>query len=229
MKKIILGSAVFLFTASSFAKNGCEDLVYGGVFPQTKDKVTILCKNGFAVGYSTEKKTLLWVVERIDPNVSYTINHRPSFHKDEALPNNMQSGNQDFIGTGYDKGHMVPFEDMSYSAESAYDSMAFTNIVPQNYANNRGGWKSLEMYARRVARYGVVYVVSGPIFQGKMDYLNKRVPIPTSLFKVIIDPKTKVVKTWILPNEPVTSYEVDKFKSSPQAVSKLGITITTPK
>jgi endonuclease G len=228
MKKIILGSAVFLFTASSFAKSGCEDFTYNGVFPTTRDKVTILCKNGFAVGYSTEKKTLLWVVERIDPNAKYTIKHRPSFHKDDALPHDVQSSNQDFVGTGYDKGHMVPFEDMSYSRESAYDSMSLTNIVPQNFANNRGGWKSLEMYARKSASYGVVYVVSGPIFEGKMDYLNKRVPIPTSLFKVIINPKTKKTEAWVLPNTPISSYEVDHFKTTPQAIGKLGVQITTP-
>lgn len=222
MKNIILFSAIFLFTASSFAAD-CSDFAYNKVLPTTREKVTVLCKNGFVIGYDANMKTLRWVAERIEPNTPHILKQRPPFHKDTAVSHDQQSSNSDFIGTGYDKGHMVPFEDMSYSAQSAYDSMSLTNIVPQNFANNRGGWKSLEEYARKAAKNGPIYVVSGPIFEGKIDYIGNHIPIPTKLFKVIINPDAKVAKTFILPNIPISSYETKQYEFTRAEVVAGGI------
>lgn len=223
MKKIILASAIFLFTTNSFAAP-CENFVYNNTFPKVSEKETILCKNGFVIGYSTEKKTLLWVAEKIEPSTQYIIKKRDAFHKDSSVPSSSQSSNSDFVGTGYDKGHMVPFEDMTFSKESAYDSMSLTNIVPQNYQNNRGGWKALEMQARKMALKGPIFVVSGPIFEGKTDYLNGNVPIPSKLFKVIIDPSKQESITYILPNTPISAYEVSSYIFTKKDIHAVDVT-----
>ena len=222
MKKFILASVICLFTNLAVASTGCEDLAYNHTFPQTVEPVTVLCKNGFAVGYSEHKKTLLWVVEKLGPDSKFVSKARPPFHKDSSLPANEQSSNSDFVGTTYDKGHMVPFEDMSYSPQSAFDSMSLTNIVPQNFSNNRGGWKSLEMHARKLSRTKVIYIISGPIFDGKTDYLNRSVPIPTRLFKIIIDPEAKTSVTYILRNVPVSAHEAQDMKATRHDVAVTG-------
>lgn len=153
----------------------------------------------------------MWVVQRIDPNTNYVIQKRPSFHKDPSIAAEKQPSNSDYVGTGFDKGHLVAFEDLSFSQDSAYDSMGLTNIVPQNFSNNRGGWKSLEMLARKMGKDKQIYVISGPIFEGKVDYLGRKVPIPTHLFKIIVDPVKMTSRTYILPNTPVAAHEVNEY------------------
>lgn len=222
MKRTALCSAILLFSTLATAKTGCEEYAYEGVFPTTTAKVQVLCKNGFAIGYSPQKKTLLWVVERIDPNTNYQIDKRSSFHKDPAVPSNKQASMQDYAGTGYHKGHMVSFEDMSFHPDAAYDSMSFTNVVPQNPTNNTGAWKSLELTARKSAKLNSIYVVSGVFFEGKIDYIGDGVPIPTKLFKTIIDPKKQTAKTFILPNTPVVSSELRDYMTTVDAVKMLG-------
>eukprot|EP01053_Blabericola_migrator_P009903 Blabericola_migrator_1__9902@NODE_5466_length_760_cov_85_506494_g3529_i0_p1_GENE_NODE_5466_length_760_cov_85_506494_g3529_i0NODE_5466_length_760_cov_85_506494_g3529_i0_p1_ORF_typecomplete_len230_score29_50Endonuclease_NS/PF01223_23/1_2e46Endonuclea_NS_2/PF13930_6/0_00012_NODE_5466_length_760_cov_85_506494_g3529_i059748 len=207
------------------AKSNCRQYVYKGVFPETREAATVLCKTGFAVGYSMTKVTPLWVAQRIDPNTRSRVTERPAFHKDHSVPFNSQSSISDFVGSGFDKGHLAPFEDMSFSIESAKDSMSLTNIVPQDPSHNQGIWKSLEAEVRRSARKETVFVVSGPLFEDETRYLKRRIPIPSSLWKVMISPRNETVATWVISNQPVESRDTRKYKASLAKLKALGIDV----
>lgn len=48
---------------------------------------------------------------------------------------------KDYAKSGYDKGHLAPAADMTYSLASMRNSFLMTNISPQIPGCNRGIWK----------------------------------------------------------------------------------------
>lgn len=65
-----------------------------------------------------------------------------------------------------------------------------TNICPQNHNLNAGDWKELEELCRRWAEQeGTIYIVCGPVFQGKRHKTigrQQRIPVPESFFKAVL-------------------------------------------
>lgn len=211
MKFII---ALFLFTFSLLAQAGdCKDMVFGGKFPTAKEPVVILCHQRYVVGYSVYRKAPLWAAElltsqQIKSNRSFRLN---AFKYNPDLPVNQQPPLSDFVGNDYDRGHMVNFEDLADDARAAAEGFYMTNMVAQNYQNNRGIWKALENRARYLAETrDKVYIVTGAIFEDTRR-LSGGTSIPTKLFKMIIAPTTKESFTVVMPNSPFETAQLTSF------------------
>lgn len=96
---------------------------------------------------------------------------------------------EDYVGSGYDRGHMAPAADMKWSKRAMQQSFYLTNICPQNHSLNSGGWKRLEEKVRLWAdRDSALVVVSGPLIEGKVKRLDSGVAVPTGFFKVLLAP-----------------------------------------
>ena len=179
-------------------------MVYKGVFPTTKEPVTILCKERFVIGYSVKRKNPLWTAEILTfDNLSAARPSRTNpFKIDPTLPSKNQSQLSDFVGNKLDRGHMVPFENVADNPIAVKESFYMTNMVPQYESNNRGIWKSVEIKIRKLPMSkGYVYIVTGPIFDDNPQVLQSGAQIPTKLFKMVISPTTKESFTVIVPNE----------------------------
>ena len=67
----------------------------------------------------------------------------------------------------YDKGHLVPFNILRYSKESANATFYYTNCVPQIAGFNRGQWKKYETKIVQYAQHycapkgGTLYLITG--------------------------------------------------------------------
>lgn len=96
---------------------------------------------------------------------------------------------EDYVGSGYDRGHMAPAADMKWSKRAMQQSFYLTNICPQNHSLNSGGWKRLEEKVRLWAdRDSALVVISGPLIEGKVKRLDSGVAVPTGFFKVLLAP-----------------------------------------
>ena len=202
MKRILLASVLSLFTCFASAAP-CDSMVFNGVFPQTVEKVTIICKKRFVIGYSTNRKAPLWVAEVLsDTNVKGRRTTRANnFRPDPALSPNLQSSLSEFTGSGYDRGHMVPFEDVADDPIAADESFVLTNMVAQAQTNNRGIWRSVEMKTRKIAiEKKKIYVITGPVFSPKPPMLSKGTNVPSHVWKIVISHSTKEVFAVILSN-----------------------------
>lgn len=134
----------------------------------------------------------------------------PAIEKGSATPN-------DYRGSGYDRGHLVPAADMAYDAVAMDESFLMSNISPQARNFNKGIWRELEETTRSWAKkFKRLYVVSGPILtEDPKGYIGENeVAIPTKYFKVLLDldePEQKGIG-FILPNEvsfePLYQYAV---------------------
>lgn len=204
MKTLFTALILFTFISSASAITPCSDMVLNGVFPISKGKVEIICHKRFVIGFSPERKAPLWVAEKLTAESVNAIKfkRRNAFKPDPLIDPSKQSTLEDFIGNEYDKGHMVPNEDVGDDSTASFESFYLTNMVPQIADNNRGIWKAVEMRTRKMAaskKY--VFVITGPIFNDKPAKLKSGVHIPSKLFKVIISPFTHEVLTIIVPNE----------------------------
>ena len=206
----------------------CDTMVFNKVLPTTSEASTILCKSRFVIGYSTDKKSPLWVAEKIT-KIQVTATKVPrvnAFHPDPTLSPKLQSKESAYVGTAYDKGHMVAFEDVSDNQSAAYESFTMTNIVPQNSVHNRGIWRSLEIKVRNLAvTYGEIYVITGPVFKVAFK-LNDGTYIPSHLWKVVYVPSTNSVYTIVIPNTSgLIANDLPKFNSSLAGLKNMNPTV----
>lgn len=83
----------------------------------------------------------------------------------------------------YDRGHLFNFENNAWDLIAIKECFYMTNICPQDPKLNRGVWKSIEEYERKLTlQYDSIYSTTGVIFEGyKCSGLN----IPTYFYKIL--------------------------------------------
>lgn len=162
-----------------------------------------LCFNGFNVMYSGISKTPLWVAESLTPKrLSQKIRREDSFHEEDRIAIQHRATLADYRGSGYDRGHMAPNGDMPNKA-AQFDSFSLANMVPQAPKNNQQVWRELEEATRAlVSKQKLeVYVVTGPVFQGKkLKTIGQGVIVPTAVYKAVYIPKTGAIGVYYAPN-----------------------------
>ena len=111
------------------------------------------------------------------------------FRMDPTLRGVTQAMREDYSGSGWTKGHLMPAADAAYSTTTMGETFYFTNICPQDETLNAGDWAYLEKRVRQWAnRYGHIWVVTGPIV-GENRYGtigDREVVVPDSFFKALL-------------------------------------------
>ncbi|MGJ8668987.1 MAG: DNA/RNA non-specific endonuclease [Oceanococcus sp.] len=142
---------------------------------------------GFVLGYSEWLKNPLWVAYRLDGRVSGKPGARPS-HFSEDAATLMRVNADDYVRSGFDRGHLAPNYAMSrfHGRAAQLASFRMSNIVPQQPALNQKLWQRLEeieadVYAKQ---QGPLWVVTGPIFSAEHGRLKSGVAIPAAFFRI---------------------------------------------
>jgi endonuclease G len=111
----------------------------------------------------------------------------------------------DYKGSGYDRGHLVPAADMSFSEVAMSQTFFMSNMSPQQPSFNRGIWKKLEEQVRTWAVENEhIYVVTGPVLTSSLQKIGPgQVTVPTEFYKVVLDYKAPEIKAiaLLLPNK----------------------------
>lgn len=94
----------------------------------------------------------------------------------------------EYLKTGYDKGHLAPAADFSWDESASDQTFVMTNMAPQLPDLNRKSWKALEERVRRWAcGEGELTVITGILLSPGYASLPSGLPIPQAFFKIIID------------------------------------------
>lgn len=100
----------------------------------------------------------------------------------------------DYRGSGFDRGHMIPAADVKWSADAMQASHYLTNITPQEHSLNSGPWASLEGLCRNWARRdSAIIIICGPVLSDRMPRSigkDNIIPVPERFFKVVLAPYT---------------------------------------
>ncbi|XP_053569762.1 nuclease EXOG, mitochondrial [Bombina bombina] len=175
-----------------------------------------------ALSYDQAKKTPKWVIEHLskDKILGNADRKHCKFKPDPNIPKIFSASNEDYLKSGWSRGHMAPAGDNKFSSEAMAETFYLSNIVPQNYENNAGFWNRFEMYCRDLTnRFDDIWVVSGPLALPMLHTDGKRtvsyqvigkddVAVPSHLFKVVLARKKNSTESlamgaFIVPNNPI--------------------------
>lgn len=193
---------IFLFSSTCFnliaqSSNGFE-------IPISNDPGQLVNHLGYSLWYNEEHEQAAWVAYELTAAETYKNAKRSNkFCPDEAVKTG-SANNTDYLHSGYDRGHLAPAADMSWSIEAMSESFFYSNMSPQVPAFNRGIWKNLEELMREWAvENEAIYIVTGPVLEPHLPTIGPdKVSIPRYYYKVILDyrlPGRKGI-AFLLPN-----------------------------
>ena len=174
MKPHILFISLFLYLINCFGQHRVDTVIYNGVYKsyfcyELKQPLYVtyaLYKGGGNCSRSSYRFT--------DCNSSHTA-------KDE-----------DYAGSGYDKGHLANAEDFAYNCEKDKKTFCYYNCLPQTVKLNRGIWKVWEGTIRDLSHTKRIFIVTGGIYKSKTIGPGK-IGVPTYCYKIVINSRTKEI------------------------------------
>lgn len=165
----------------------------------------IIQHKGFTLSYNEKYEQASWVAYELTADeLIKRVKRSDNFKKDSkvstgsALPS-------DYAKSGFDRGHLAPAADLSWSEVTMKESFYMSNMSPQKPGFNRGIWKKLEGYVRQWAfDNSAIYIVTGGVLNNIDQYIGtSNVGVPKYYYKVILDytgPEKKGIG-FILPNQ----------------------------
>jgi endonuclease G, mitochondrial len=169
-------------------------------FLQSSD-VAILNHKSYTAYYSKDRnypvKVEWWLTKKV-LTCSSKIPRTDKFLPDPLLKagTDLQSS---YTSSGFDRGHNYNAADGACDAVSMAESFYFSNMTAQYPALNRGDWKSLEEYTRKLAlEKDSVKVICGS--SGVLKRIGK-VAVPISCWKVIYIKSEKKAYAYLFTND----------------------------
>jgi len=165
MKKSFLILVIVSFTVLNIFGQRIPHLELPAITPAD----VIVNHFAYTLSYNEKHEQAKWVAYELTAEETQKgVTRTNDFRSDNAVKTGSVT-NADYQGSGYDRGHMAPAADMSWSVQSMEESFFYSNMSPQVPGFNRGIWKKLE---ERVRQWAVenkdIYVVTGPVLTGNL-------------------------------------------------------------
>lgn len=215
MKKLVLLLGILIPTLSY---SQCDDL------PRKIDlDDQIIYHTDYVLSYNETHEQANWVKYMVtkvelDSNVAKRKNN---FKEDTSI---ITGSAQliDYKGSGYDRGHLAPAATFVDNQKEMNESFLMSNISPQEPGFNRGVWKRIENYERKMAmEKDTVHVICGPILTGNLKTIGvNKVSVPELYFKIIY------YKDWMMcfiVNNEKTSEPLYVFKQPLDVIEKMSM------
>ena len=176
----------------------------------------------YALAYNGRTRCPDWVLEKLDKvQLKSTIKRNGRFYSDSTIPIEFRPNYLDYAASGYDIGHMAPFNTHRTSEEDGLSTFVLSNTVPQVPSFNRGLWFVLEFRVQELSIKHPVWVITCPLWlpseEGKIEVKTigqNKVWVPTHCGKSVLIEKedgTIELKSWILPNKGLHGHRLDEF------------------
>jgi len=237
MKKLVLVLSLFLSaTAYAGINQTCGQFTAAGT-PQYTPKAgdQELCHKNYAVIHRCDVKAPSAVFEHLTvATMTGPAKRKDDFRPDPLVTPNCSAALSDYatVGRTHDRGHMAPAGNNTQSAEIMSESFFLSNMVPQVANNNRGIWKQAETYERQWALTPNTdfYIISGGIFDAGHPVTGKGLGIPTRLYKIVYEKKSKKVTAYLMPNAALPVADLPKYQTTVPVIEQAtGIKFNLPK
>ena len=125
------------------------------------------------IKYDSQHRTPKWCLSYHPPkgssNGAQAVRAKASFHADQRIDlEQFRVRPNDYLHSGFDRGHMVPAADFSATQEALQSTFTMANMVPQSPLLNKGFWAKLEGLIRyiheRHDEFGEMVVITGPVY-----------------------------------------------------------------
>lgn len=160
----------------------------------------------YALGYDESLEQAAWVSYQLTPEKLLGKHQRKDVFMEDRFIESGSAHPKDYLKSGYDRGHLAPAADFTYSESAMKASFYMSNISPQHPGFNRGIWKKLEQQVRSWAmEYENILVITGPVVKtnGALSIGENEVRVPEFFYKVIFDihPPSYKMLAFLLKNE----------------------------
>lgn len=188
IKKILLSSSVIVVLnatdISDFIDlNNCDQ---------------IIDKQIFKICYSYKYKGALAVWYELDGNLvnKNNIKSRPDFYSEKNIPIEYRTKSQDYINSGFDRGHLAPDANFDYDPKTQAKTYSMVNIVPQSPTLNRKAWIKAEKYERLIAsKLKTTTVINLIDYSKSTQQIGKsKLSVPNTFYKIIFNDKKNFKK-----------------------------------
>ena len=200
-----------------------------------------LPKPDYALSYNNNRGTANWVSWHLSSAWTGDAPRCNCFKRDTALPSSFfRATSSDYTGSGFDRGHMCPSADRTYTDDANENTFYMTNIAPQAPDNNQRSWANFESFLRSLTTEGKeVYILAGVIgsggtgrngFANTID--NGNITVPDSFWKVAlilpngsddinrVTTSTEVIAINV-PNDQGISSDWSQFRTTVNAIESL--------
>ena len=169
MKKVLLLVTLLVISVTLFSQD-----------------VVVLKHTNYISHYSKSKKypvMVEWWETKAKIACATPLPRKDNFKPDPLLPTETDLVN-DYVGSGYDRGHLMPAKSNQCQTQSVQDEcFYFSNMAAQTHRLNAGDWKSLETLTREIAaREDSVHIWAGNV--GEIKRIGK-VAVPKQCWKVV--------------------------------------------
>jgi endonuclease G, mitochondrial len=180
-------------------------------------------REGYTYCLDARLKVPLWVQYELSrEDLNGPAERKDNFSADVKIPLPVRVANRDYGGTGYDKGHMAPAEDMTRNQKIMDESFSFSNMAPQlGIGFNRHIWAQLEAAIREwVNQKGTLTIITGPVFEAKYKEVRykvigpKNIAVPTHFYKIVVNannPDRLEALAFLLPNRDLRGHEYGEY------------------
>ncbi len=184
--------------------------------PEIEPTEILIRHTGYSLVYDESHEQAKWVAYELTAAETGKRFERTDDFLEDPLISTGSATDEDYKGSGYDRGHIAPASDMGWSAETMAESFYYSNMSPQEPSFNRGIWKKGEDLVRTWAvAYGNLFVVAGPVLHKGLRTIGPHsVSVPEFYYKVILDPQKGQERgiAFVIPNEgsrrPLTDFVV---------------------
>lgn len=155
----------------------------------------LVSRSDYALSYNNSKGTSNWVSWHLSTAWTGSASRCNCFKRDTSLPSSFfRAVSSDYTNSGFDRGHICPSADRTYSSSANSNTFFMTNVAPQAPNNNQRTWKYLEDYCRTLISQGnelhIIAGVAGVGGTGRNGYASSidggNIDVPDSFWKVIL-------------------------------------------
>jgi endonuclease G len=184
--------------------------------PEFKNNQNITYHSGFTLCYNKAHEQSNWVAYQLTAAETQGTAQRSNTFKPDPKVKVGTATDADYKQSGYDRGHLAPAADMSWSETAMQESFYYSNMSPQVPSFNRGIWKKLEEQVRDWAvQFDEIYVATGPVLTAGLPHIGpNKVSVPSLYYKALLvyGNKGKQAIAFVVPNEasqqPLNNYAV---------------------
>jgi endonuclease G len=120
------------------------------------------------------------------------------------------SNDLDYSNNIWDKGHLAPAADFNCDKDMLKSTFSYLNCALQNQYLNRGTWKSLETYERKLSEKCVVHVEVKLKFSKNSKKLKTGATVPDGFYKKIT--YNGMTELYYFPNKKPISNSIKYYK-----------------
>jgi endonuclease G len=177
-------------------------------------------KKGYVMSYNGVEGRANWVGWTLRASDLGPIDRSNRFREDTNLPRGFKRvDDDDYRESGYDRGHLCNSEDRTSTEYLNEETFLMSNMIPQTPELNRGPFKFLEAYCRKlVLKKGQqLLIYSGGV--GSKGRLASGVPIPHYCWKAVYTPTEEFYV--LFPNEHTLEKNWKKYVVTKDRLEKM--------